>query len=79
MTLNDFAKRYQIKLTDVVSMSGFGRSTLFSWWASPETRTRAIIIVLGCAEARKYTKVLRDQETRDLIDSLEINGSKDEA
>ncbi|WP_245823620.1 hypothetical protein [Photobacterium proteolyticum] len=52
-------------------MSGFGRSTLFNWWGDPKTRTRAIITILGCAEAKKYTKILYDEETQELIKSLE--------
>ncbi|WP_408622658.1 hypothetical protein [Celerinatantimonas yamalensis] len=54
-------------------MSGFGRSTLFNWWNEPKTRTRAIVIVLGCAEAMKYTLVLQNEHVRQLIESLDVN------
>ncbi|MCG9628206.1 hypothetical protein L1D34_25635 [Vibrio mediterranei] len=73
MTLNEFAKKKNIKIAKVVAMSGFGRSTLFNWWSDPKTRTRAIVIVLGCAEAQKYTLVLRNSEVRALIDSLAVD------
>lgn len=71
MSLNDFAKKQHIKLKDVVEMSGFGRSTLFNWWNDPKTRTRVIVIVLGCAEAQKYTLVLRSESVKKLINSLQ--------
>ena len=70
-TMNDFAKQQNIKIKDIVEMSGFGRSTLFNWWKDPKTRTRVIIIVLGCVEARKYTLVLRNEKVKSLIESLE--------
>jgi hypothetical protein len=71
MSLSEFAKKKHIKLSDVVAMSGFGRSTLFNWWNNPKTRTRAIVIVLGCAEAQKYTLVLKNEYVRSLIESLD--------
>ncbi|MBD1577430.1 MULTISPECIES: hypothetical protein [Vibrio] len=71
MTLNEFAKKKNIKIGDVVAMSGFGRSTLFNWWSDPKTRTRAIVVVLGCIEAKKYTLVLNNAEIRELITSLD--------
>ncbi|MEZ6854126.1 hypothetical protein [Halodesulfovibrio aestuarii] len=70
MKASEFAKRHHIKLTEVIRMSGFGRSTLFNWWNDPKTRTRTIVIILGCAEAKKYTRVFHDDETKKIIDSV---------
>lgn len=70
MKISEFTKRSHIDLNDVIRMSGFGRSTLFNWWNDPKTRTRAIVIIMGCAEAKKYIKVFRDDETKKLIESL---------
>lgn len=71
MKISEFAKRHHIKISEVIDMTGFGRSTLFNWWSDTKTQKRAIVIIIGCAEAKKYTKVLHDEETKKIIEALE--------